>query len=179
MLNLVVLEFGSCYNRLISELCPSDTCARVTADRRLFLSAGPPDGSQVLENGIALDQDSRYNKGGNRLLTTMEEKKAYVRQFNVFDDTFFEIVAKDAVEDILRIILHDSELVITKLIPQNSIKTYMANQYGWMRCVLPETGEPLMLRYKKTITTTTPSGFVTTLPVSRQMFRSREKTTRT
>jgi len=62
------------------------------------------------------------------VLTTMEEKKAYVRQFNVFDDTFFEMVAKDkdAVEDILRIILHDPELVITRLIPQNSIK----NLYG-------------------------------------------------
>ena len=33
---------------------------------------------------------------------------------------------KDAVEDILRIILHDPKLVVTKLIPQNSIK----NLYG-------------------------------------------------
>ncbi len=38
------------------------------------------------------------------------------------------MVAKDkeAVEDILRIILHDPELVVTKLIPQNSVK----NLYG-------------------------------------------------
>lgn len=33
---------------------------------------------------------------------------------------------KDAVEDILRIILHDPKLIVTKLIPQNSIK----NLYG-------------------------------------------------
>jgi len=35
-------------------------------------------------------------------LQTLEEKKAFVRRFNVFDDTFFEMVAKDkdAVEDI-------------------------------------------------------------------------------
>ncbi len=62
------------------------------------------------------------------ILTTPEEKKKYVQQFNVFDDAFFEMVAKDkeAVEDILRIILHDPELVVTKLIPQNSVK----NLYG-------------------------------------------------
>ena len=58
------------------------------------------------------------------ILTTLEEKKKYVQQFNVFDDAFFEMVAKDkeAVEDILKIILHDPELVVTKLIPQNSVK---------------------------------------------------------
>ena len=62
------------------------------------------------------------------ILTTLEEKKKYVQQFNIFDDAFFEMVAKDkeAVEDILRIILHDPELVVTKLIPQNSVK----NLYG-------------------------------------------------
>ena len=62
------------------------------------------------------------------ILTTLEEKKQYVQKFNVFDDSFFEMVAKnkDAVEDILRIILHDPELVVTKLIPQNSVK----NLYG-------------------------------------------------
>jgi len=62
------------------------------------------------------------------MLTTMEEKKEYVQKFNVFDDTFFEMVAKDkdAVEDILRIILHDPELVVAQLIPQDSIK----NLYG-------------------------------------------------
>lgn len=62
------------------------------------------------------------------ILTTLEEKIKYVQQFNVFDDTFFEMVAKDkeAVEDILRIILHDPELIVTKLIPQNSVK----NLYG-------------------------------------------------
>ncbi len=62
------------------------------------------------------------------MLTTLDEKKKYVYQFNVFDDTFFEMVAKDkeAVEDILRIILHDSELVVAQLITQNSVK----NLYG-------------------------------------------------
>ncbi len=62
------------------------------------------------------------------MLTTMEEKKAYVQKFNVFDDTFFEMVAKDkeAVEDILRIILHDPELVVAQLITQDSVK----NLYG-------------------------------------------------
>ena len=62
------------------------------------------------------------------ILTTLEEKKQYVQKFNIFDDSFFEMVAKDkdAVEDILRIILHDPELIVTKLIPQNSIK----NLYG-------------------------------------------------
>lgn len=62
------------------------------------------------------------------MLTTMEEKKEYVQKFNVFDDTFFEMVAKDkeAVEDILRIILHDPELVVAQLITQDSIK----NLYG-------------------------------------------------
>ena len=35
------------------------------------------------------------------MLTTMEKKREYVQKFNVFDDTFFEMVAKDkdAVED--------------------------------------------------------------------------------
>lgn len=62
------------------------------------------------------------------MLTTMEEKKKYVQKFNVFDDTFFEMVAKDkeAVEDILRIILHDPELVVAQLITQDSVK----NLYG-------------------------------------------------
>ena len=62
------------------------------------------------------------------ILTTLEEKKQYVQKFNVFDDSFFEMVAKDkdAVEDILRIILHDPKLIVTKLIPQNSVK----NLYG-------------------------------------------------
>lgn len=62
------------------------------------------------------------------MLTTAEEKKRFVEQFNVFDDAFFEMVAKDkdAVEDILRIILHDSELIVAKLVPQNSVK----NLYG-------------------------------------------------
>lgn len=72
---------------------------------------------------------SRKRTGGLYLmLTTMEEKKEYVQKFNVFDDTFFEMVAKDkdAVEDILRIILHDPELVVAQLIPQDSIK----NLYG-------------------------------------------------
>lgn len=61
-------------------------------------------------------------------LQTLEEKKAFVRQFNVFDDTFFEMVAKDkdAVEDILRIIFHEPEMKIIELIPQNSVK----NLYG-------------------------------------------------
>ena len=61
-------------------------------------------------------------------LQTLEEKKAFVRQFNVFDDTFFEMVAKDkdAVQDILRIIFHEPELEIIELIPQSSVK----NLYG-------------------------------------------------
>lgn len=61
-------------------------------------------------------------------LQTMEEKKEFVSKFNVFDDTFFEMVAKDksAVEDILRIVFHDPELEILKLTPQDSIK----NMYG-------------------------------------------------
>lgn len=63
-------------------------------------------------------------KEGSVILTTLEEKKQYVQKFNVFDDSFFEMVAKDkdAVEDILRIILHDPKLVVTKSIPQNSVK---------------------------------------------------------
>lgn len=67
-------------------------------------------------------------KEEKEILTTLEEKKQYVQKFNVFDDSFFEMVAKDkdAVEDILRIILHDPALIVTKLIPQNSIK----NLYG-------------------------------------------------
>lgn len=67
-------------------------------------------------------------KEESEILTTLEEKKQYVQKFNVFDDSFFEMVAKDkdAVEDILRIILHDPKLVVTKLIPQNSVK----NLYG-------------------------------------------------
>lgn len=62
------------------------------------------------------------------MLTTMEEKKAFVQRFNVFDDMFFEVVAKDraAVEDILRIILHDPALVVEQLLTQDSIK----NLYG-------------------------------------------------
>lgn len=62
------------------------------------------------------------------ILTTLEEKKQYVQKFNIFDDSFFEMVAKDkdAVEDILRIILHDPGLVVRKLVPQNSVK----NLYG-------------------------------------------------
>lgn len=62
------------------------------------------------------------------MLTTMEKKKEYVRKFNIFDDTFFEMVAKDkdAVEDILRIILHDPKLVVEQVITQDSIK----NLYG-------------------------------------------------
>ena len=61
-------------------------------------------------------------------LQTLEEKKALVKKFNVFDDTFFEMVAKDkdAVEDILRIIFHEPELEIVELIPQSSVK----NLYG-------------------------------------------------
>lgn len=61
-------------------------------------------------------------------LQTLEEKKAFVKRFNVFDDAFFEMVAKDkdAVEDILRIIFHDPELEIIELIPQSSVK----NLYG-------------------------------------------------
>lgn len=61
-------------------------------------------------------------------LQTLEEKKAFVQKFNVFDDTFFEMVAKDksAVEDILRIVFHDSQLKILQLTPQNSVK----NLYG-------------------------------------------------
>ena len=61
-------------------------------------------------------------------LQTLEEKKVFVRQFNVFDDTFFEMVAKDkdAVEDILRIIFHEPEMKIIELIPQSSVK----NLYG-------------------------------------------------
>lgn len=62
------------------------------------------------------------------MLTTMEEKKVFVQKFNIFDDAFFEVVTKDkaAVEDILRIILHDPNLVVAQLFPQNSIK----NLYG-------------------------------------------------
>lgn len=62
------------------------------------------------------------------MITTMEEKKAFVQKFNIFDDTFFEVVAKDkaAVEDILRIILHDAGLLVAQLFPQGSIK----NLYG-------------------------------------------------
>lgn len=62
------------------------------------------------------------------MLTTMEEKKAFVQKFNVFDDMFFEVVAKDreAVEDILRVILHDPALVVEQLLTQDSIK----NLYG-------------------------------------------------
>lgn len=80
------------------------------------------------ENDIAENAESMYNKGGVSILTTIEEKKKYVQKFNVFDDTFFEMVAKDkdAVEDILRVILHDPELIFTRLIPQNSVK----NLYG-------------------------------------------------
>ena len=61
-------------------------------------------------------------------LQTFEEKKAFVQNFNVFDDTFFEMVTKDkdAVEDILRIIFHEPELEIVELIPQSSVK----NLYG-------------------------------------------------
>ena len=61
-------------------------------------------------------------------LQTLEEKKAFVQKFNVFDDTFFEMVAKDkdAVQDILRIIFHEPELEIVELTPQNSVK----NLYG-------------------------------------------------
>ena len=61
-------------------------------------------------------------------LQTLEEKKAFVKKFNVFDDTFFEMVAKDkdAVEDILRIIFHEPELKVIELIPQSSVK----NLYG-------------------------------------------------
>lgn len=61
-------------------------------------------------------------------LQTLEEKKAFVQKFNVFDDTFFEMVAKDkgAVEDILRIVFHDPKLEILQLTPQNSVK----NLYG-------------------------------------------------
>jgi len=83
-----------------------------------------------MENKITLHKpQKRYIiKEENIILTTLEEKKQYVQKFNIFDDSFFEMVAKDkdAVEDILRIILHDPELVVTKLIPQNSIK----NLYG-------------------------------------------------
>lgn len=62
------------------------------------------------------------------MLQTLEEKKAFVRRFNVFDDAFFEVVMKDkdAVEDVLRIIFHEPELTIIELVPQYSIK----NLYG-------------------------------------------------
>lgn len=61
-------------------------------------------------------------------LQTLEEKRAFVKQFNVFDDIFFELVAKDkdAIEDILRIIFHEPELKVIHLVPQDSIK----NLYG-------------------------------------------------
>ena len=62
------------------------------------------------------------------MLQTLEEKKAFVKKFNVFDDTFFEMVAKDkdAVQDILRIIFHEPELEVIELISQSSVK----NLYG-------------------------------------------------
>lgn len=79
-------------------------------------------------------------------LQTFEEKKAFVQKFNVFDDTFFEMVAKDkdAVEDILRIIFHEPGLEIIELIPQNSVKNFYGRSVRLDALCKMEDGEKII-----------------------------------
>lgn len=66
-----------------------------------------------------------YRKRGNM---TLDEKKEQVKDFRPIDDVFFEVMANDpeVCEEILRVILEDSALIVESVIVQNSEK----NIYG-------------------------------------------------
>lgn len=59
---------------------------------------------------------------------TFEEKREKVREFRVIDDAFFEVLAKnkEVCQEILRVILEDSELNVNDVIVQSSER----NIYG-------------------------------------------------
>ncbi len=64
----------------------------------------------------------------SKLTEKQENKLQKIRQLRPIDDSFFQRLAEDkeVCQEILRVILNDKELIVTEVIPQNSVK----NLYG-------------------------------------------------
>lgn len=65
--------------------------------------------------------------GGLFVEKTLEEKREYVQRLRPIDDVFFEVLAEDpsVMEEMLRVILTDPELIVISVTPQRDVANLM------------------------------------------------------
>lgn len=80
---------------------------------------------------VQIDKETRYCYGREseeNVIQTLQEKLEKVKDFRPIDDVFFEVLAQniDVCQEILRVILEDTELIVNSVITQSSER----NLYG-------------------------------------------------